>query len=145
MRSEKSQVVSVCVGLSALAVVTCLLILYIGRNMGPPRWPENVAVWMVEKDIHGRDFYRRLCRMEELSDAEIGLCATSGCIAAKCLVVQNPTVSIRWKEVIYRRAIRKERCELRRADRDGDLDGVVHEKDEAVFFERVQEWLQKSF
>lgn len=130
-------------GLSVLTVVMCLLVLYIGRNMGPPRWNEKVAVWMVENNIHDRGFYVRLCRMKDLSENEIRLCATSGCMAAKCFIIQNPTVSVKCKENIYRQALRDERYELQKANRTGELDDVIHEMGDDSFFRKTQGWLRR--
>lgn len=129
-------------GLSALMGSMCLVVLYIGKNMGPPRWKEQVAVWMMESNIHNRDFYVRLCRMENLSKDEIRLCAMSGCIAAKCLVIQNPTVSARCKEGIYRQALRDERYELQQANRTGELDSAIHEMGDDSLFRKTQDWLR---
>lgn len=130
-------------GLSVLTVVMCLLVLYIGRNMGPPRWNEKVAVWMVENNIHDRGFYVRLCHMKDLSENEIRLCATSGCMAAKMFVIQNPTVSVKCKENIYRQALRDERYELQKANRTGELDDVIHEMGDDSFFRKTQGWLRR--
>ena len=143
VKSDNIQGVGSFWGLSVLTVVMCLLVLYIGRNMGPPRWNEKVAVWMVENNIHDRGFYVRLCRMKDLSENEIWLCATSGCMAAKCLIIQNQTVSVRYKEGIYRQALRDERRELQKANRTGELDDVIHEMGDDSFFRKTQGWLRR--
>lgn len=54
--------------------------------------------------------------------------------------IQNPTVSVQYKESIYRHALRDERCELQKANRTGELDGAMHEMRDDSFFRKAQGW-----
>ena len=106
---------------AAMIVLLISVVVYIGTHMGPPHWEPRVCRWFEENHIDKDDLKLRIIKDMQLSDDEVLFCATSSCVAAKCLILQNENVNMDMKLELIRRAYDSDYDELKTAARSKEL------------------------
>lgn len=105
----------------AMIILLISVIVYIGTHMGPPFWESRVCRWFEENQVKNDDLKMRIIKKMQLSDDEVLFCATSSCVAAKCLILQNKNVNTEAKLELIRRANETDYDELKTAAKTKEL------------------------